>query len=156
MRRNARSDFPAPGGPSSKTPLPQKSRHVACNSAVTAESRLVMGLPIFGKGRYADDEGCALHRPFTTQPRHRGAIAIFGPDTAAVSFDDLLGDAQAEPRVFAEIAFRPVGIEAIENLVEIFGADSRSLILDTEFDIAARAAQAHPHLRVGPGEGAGI
>jgi hypothetical protein len=36
-------------------------------------------------------------------------------------FDDLLGDRKAEPRILAEALVRPVGVEALEDAVDILG-----------------------------------
>ena len=55
--------------------------------------------------------------------RHGGAV--LGPQPAAVGLDDLLGDRQAKTRVLAEALVRPVGVEALENLIEGLRAGCR-------------------------------
>ena len=73
-------------------------------------------------------------------PRRGIAIAVLGPDAAAMGLDDLPGDREAETRILAEGALRPVGVEALENAVEIVRPDAGTLVLDAEFDIVVRCA----------------
>src|SRR5687767_987113 len=155
MRRKAKSDFPAPGFPWIKTPRPSMSRQAAWSITVFGSSGLILGLPVSGKSGDADNEHSTAYRALAASIGLR-TVTVLGPDTAAMGLHDLLGDAQAQTRILAEIAFRPVGVEAVENLVEILGPDARPIVLDAKLDIAARSAQAHMHLRAGLGERSGI
>ena len=55
----------------------------------------------------------ALHPP----PDGPDRRAVLGPEPAAMGFDDLLGDRQAQAEILAEALLRPVGVEALEDLV---------------------------------------
>src|SRR5690349_16798476 len=59
---------------------------------------------------------------------------VLGADAAAMRFDDLLGDRQAESGVLAEALMRAVGVEALEDLVERAGPDTRAVIIDRDLD----------------------
>ena len=64
-------------------------------------------------------------------PRDAAALAapVLGPDAAAVGLDDLLGDAQAQARVGAELlARRPFGVEAVEDVLSLPAGNARSLV----------------------------
>ena len=87
--------------------------------------------------RNADEEARAEHRLLAV--RARLAIAVLGPDAAAVRIDDLLRDRQAEARVGAEAAFRPVGVEALEDALQIVRADAGAAIVDAELDVGPDA-----------------
>ncbi len=50
-------------------------------------------------------------------------------------FDDLLRDRQAEAGIGPEAVLRTVGIEALEDALEIVRPDARSAIVDAELDI---------------------
>ena len=52
---------------------------------------------------------------------------------------DLPRDVEAEPGVLAEILLRPVGIEALEDALEILRRDAGALILDGDLDLVADA-----------------
>ena len=65
--------------------------------------------------------------------------AIFRPQPAAVGLDDLLGDRQAKPGILAEALMRPVGVEAIKNLVEGVRPDARPVVVDDDLDLVIAA-----------------
>ena len=66
--------------------------------------------------------------------------AVLGPDPAAMRFDDLLGDRQAKARILAEALMRPVGVEALEDLVEGVGPDAGAVVVDDDLDVVRSAA----------------
>ena len=48
-------------------------------------------------------------------------------------FGDLAADRQAETGVLAKaFRFRPVGIEALENAVDVFGLDARTIVFEVD------------------------
>ena len=52
-------------------------------------------------------------------PSASGApMPVLDPDGAAMRLDDLLGDRQAEAGILAEALMRPVGVKALENLLD--------------------------------------
>ena len=55
-------------------------------------------------------------------------LAVARPDAAAVGVDDLARDAQAQPRVLADgaVGLRPVGVEAVEDVLELVGGHARA------------------------------
>ena len=56
-----------------------------------------------------------------------GAGMFSAGQRAAMRLDDLPGDRQAEARILAErLAGRPVGVEALEDAVDVVGADARA------------------------------
>src|SRR5262245_8919563 len=50
--------------------------------------------------------------------------------------DDLLGDRQAKPRLLTEALMGPVGVEALEDLLQRVGANTRPVVIDGNFDLA--------------------
>src|SRR6185437_10533801 len=105
--------------------------------------------PPSGGGK-AHDEAGAEH------PRRLAAHAIFNADRATVRFDDLLGDRQAKPGILTEALFRPVGIETLEDFIERFRPDTRALVVDQNFDLAADPAAGDTHGAARGGERARI
>src|SRR5688572_5675085 len=106
--REANSDFPAPEAPRTSTPCAPARIAVPCTVSLI-ERRSV------GRGQGHREAGAldAL-----------GAQPVLGPDGATMRFHDLARDGQPQPRILAElVAFRTVGIEALENAVDILGAD---------------------------------
>ena len=53
-----------------------------------------------------------------------------------MGLDDLLGDRQTETGILPEALFRPVGVEALEDLVERFWLDAWPVIVDQDFHLA--------------------
>ena len=70
----------------------------------------------------------------------RDARAVLGPDAAAMRLDDLPGDRQAEAGILAEALVRPVGVEALEDLLEARRADAGPVVLDDDLDLVAQRA----------------
>src|SRR5579859_3355192 len=65
---------------------------------------------------------------------------VGGDDAAAMGFGDLLGDREAQARMGAELFFlRALGIEALEDGVELVGRNAGAVILDRDDDLAAQA-----------------
>ena len=57
--------------------------------------------------------------------------AVLGADAAAMCFDDLLGDGEAEPGMGPEfLAGRTLAVEALEDRFELALGDARPGILD--------------------------
>ena len=54
-----------------------------------------------------------------------------------MGLDDLLGDREAEAGILAEALVRPIGVEALEDLLERIGLDARPLVVDDDLDLAA-------------------
>ena len=75
----------------------------------------------------------------------RDSNAIFDADRAAMGLDDLLGNRQTKTRILPEALFRPIGVESLENLIERFGPDARSIIVDQNFDFASEPAARNAH-----------
>src|SRR6202012_4631655 len=63
------------------------------------------------------------------------AVAVLDPDAAAMGFDDLLGNRQAETGILPEALMRTVGVEALENLVQRFGTDAGTVVVDHDLDL---------------------
>src|SRR5262249_57845850 len=73
------------------------------------------------------------------------ADAVLGPDAAAMRLDDLLGNGEAEAGILAKALLRPVGIEALENLLQRVRADAGAVVVHRDLDLAAQAPADHPH-----------
>src|SRR5229473_1131373 len=132
-RRNAKSDFPAPEGPRSKTarqlrPRGRNATHVACTSVVTRTS-------LAGGGRHANGEARAQHAaaPWFIG----GGAAIGGRDRAAIGFHDLPADRQAQARMLAEMLGRALRIETLEDRFEVVLGDAVALVVDGDDERAA-------------------
>src|SRR5208282_6481273 len=86
------------------------------------------------------------------RPKHRRrairagcAGPIFDPDGAAMGFDDLLGDGEAEAGILTKALMRAIGIEAFENLFERVGAHAWPVVIDENLDLAAQPPASHAH-----------
>src|SRR5579883_2907522 len=78
--------------------------------------------------RQADDEARALDLAGRV-------VAVLRPDSAAMGFDDLLGDGEAQARMDAEfLATRPLRVEALEDRLELAFGKPRPLVLDDGLD----------------------
>src|SRR5713101_6577582 len=71
-------------------------------------------------------------------------------------FDDLLRDGKPEAGVLAEALVRPVGVEALEDLLHRIRADAGAVVVDHDLDLVAEAAAIHAHGAVGRRERARI
>lgn len=92
--------------------------------------------------RQADHEAGALHVAI-------GIHAVFSTDGAAQGLDDLLADRQAQAGMLAEIlAARPLGIKAVENVVELGLRDAGAFIADRNLHHAARRHRAEQDLAI--------
>src|SRR6476661_5633008 len=56
---------------------------------------------------------------------------------------DLPRDVKAEPGVLPEILLRPVGVEALEDALEIFLGNARALVLDGDLDFGTDPPRHH-------------
>ena len=82
---------------------------------------------------------------------------VLGDDAAVVRLDDLLGDRQAEAGVLAEgLLLGAVGVEALEDPLELVGADARAVVLDHDLERIGLAPHDDAHDAVLAAEGAGI
>src|SRR5262249_14371094 len=70
---------------------------------------------------------------------------ILDADLAAMGFDDLLGDRQAEPGILTEPVFRPVGVKALENLVERFRTATWPVVVDQDFHLVFQTPARDAH-----------
>ena len=125
-----------------------------------------------GYGAYAAGSCTTKRAPSTSGAASvmgRHAEPVLGPDLAAMRLDDLLGDRKAEAGIVAEALMRPVGIEALEDLLDRVGPDARTVVVDDDLDHrpcsaprgdahgAAGRARTSAHCRSGcrsPGRGA--
>src|SRR5262245_61966261 len=57
-------------------------------------------------------------------------MPVDGGDRAAISLHDLPADRETETRMLAEMLGRPLGVEALENRLEIVFGNARSLVVD--------------------------
>ena len=87
--------------------------------------------------RQADDEARAEHLR-CRRPRRGAPSAVLDPDRAAMRLDDLLGDRKAEAGILAEALMRPVGVEALEDLLERVGPHARPVVIDDDLDLVAQ------------------
>src|SRR5665213_2182721 len=76
-----------------------------------------------------------------------GVVApVLGNDAAAMAIDDLLGDRKAETRMRAEFFARwPLGIEALEDRLQLAFGNSRPVIVNRDNDESAVAAAIDAH-----------
>ena len=75
--------------------------------------------------------------------RRRGAV--FGPQPAAMGLDDLKRDRQPEAGILPEALMRPIGVEALENLLHGVRIDAGAVVVDGELDLALETAAGDPH-----------
>ena len=75
---------------------------------------------------------------------------------AAMGLDDLLGDRQAEPGILPEALMRPVGVEALEDLLERVRADAGAVVVDHDLDLVLEPAAGDAHGAAGRRERARI
>src|SRR5688500_6042285 len=67
---------------------------------------------------------------------------------------DLPGDGEAEPRILAElVAFRPVRIETLEDVLDVLRADAGAVVVDRDEDPSRLAAGSNANATVGGREG---
>src|SRR5258706_15887527 len=66
-----------------------------------------------------------------TKERRAGALGAGGPDTAAVPFDQMLGDRQAQAGAAVVAGARPIDlIEALEDPRQVIGRDADPAVGD--------------------------
>src|SRR2546428_4390810 len=145
MSPRTRSDLPDPDAPKIRMASSPSATQLACNRMLAAASVISAGLPIFRKCGNAHDEPRPQYRALAA--RGRFSIAVLGPDAALMGFDDLARNRQSETGILAEGAFRTIGIEALEDALEILRRNARALILDAELDIVLNAPHAEAYRR---------
>ena len=111
-----------------------QQRGLAPKRHAGAMDELARALPIMPLGllglrrRQPDDEAgaaaLALGRPGALGAS-RGDETVLRPQPPAMGDHDLPRDVEAEPGILAEALLRPVGIEALENALEIFRRNAR-------------------------------
>ena len=69
-----------------------------------------------------------------------------------MGLDDVLGDGETEAGILPEVLVRPVGVEALENLLDRFRPDARPVVVDDDFDLGLQTAAGDPHRRCRRGE----
>src|SRR5476651_1198971 len=144
ISRSARSDLPAPLGPSSRTPRAP----IAMQLAWIFTSAMVL-----------------RQRQLHDQPRPSclliGALLIVGAailriDTPARAFDDLAGDGKPQPGIASETLARPLGIEALENRFQVSRRNAGAFILHRDAGDDVVAAGGDRYLAMFRTEGDGI
>ena len=105
-----------PDAPRISTPFAPTSTAVAWTvSAMLRSSR--------GAGRIT------VKRAPSTLPSAR--LPVLGDDGAAMRLDDLPRDGEAEPGILAElVGLRAVGVEALEDALDVVGADAGPVVVD--------------------------
>src|SRR4051794_18309044 len=85
---------------------------------------------------------CAVCRRQTdgeAGPR-RSVVAVVHVDLPIMAFDDCLGDRKAQAGMPAEIlSFRPYGVESVKDRFPRFGRNSRTLVVDADFNLVAHS-----------------
>src|SRR5258706_3416263 len=117
ISRKARSDFPAPLGPSSSTPCGP----IATQLAWTFISDIGAS-DIERRHRQFDDQA----RAAADLGRSRGAV--LGIDAPAGALDDLPGDGKSQTRIASEIFARPLGVETVEDGFQVGGRNAGPFI----------------------------
>src|SRR4029079_5012439 len=105
-----------------------------------------------------------MHREACAENHRRraGVLArprpVLRPDAALVCLDDLLGDGEAKARILPEglLAALAVGVEALEDPLELVGPDAGTVILHHDLDGTVPPARDHPHRAVLAAERAGV
>ena len=86
-----------------------------------------------------------------------GRLMRFSTQQAAVmGLDDLLGDRQAEAGILAEALVRPVGVEALEDLLERVRPHARPVVVDDDLDLGLEPPAGDAHGAAGRRERARI
>src|SRR5258708_18786434 len=70
--------------------------------------------------------------------------------------DDLLGDREPKPRILPEALVRPVGVEALENLLQRLGSHARPIVVDRDLDPLLQPPAGDAHAAARRRERAGI
>src|SRR6185436_9235394 len=70
--------------------------------------------------------------------------------------DDLPRDVETEPRILAEAFLWPVGIEPLEDTLQIFRRDARPLVLHRDLNLMADAFRLDRHASSRRREGNGV
>ena len=73
-----------------------------------------------------------------------------------MGLDDLLGDRKAEAGILAEGLVRPVGIEALEDLLHRFRGHARAVVVDDDLDLGLQSPAGDAHGAARRRERAGI
>ena len=116
------------------TALPSMARSAAGSRTV----KRAPATPGMRRSRSSTCSSCAEPPP--------GLLAVARPDAAAVGIDDLARDAQAQPGVLADraVGLRPVGIEALEDVLELVRGDAGPVVLHDDLDLRPDAARRAP------------
>ena len=101
-------------------------------------------LPYMAKKANAETKVLVMHAD--------GTGAILGPDAAAMGFDDLLRNRQAEAGILAKALVRAVGVKAFEDFLQRVLADAGAVIIDNDLDFGAHASADDADLAAGVGE----
>ncbi len=118
--------LPEPDAPAIRTPRSPST------TAVAWRLRSCTGYSL-GRKRHYEARAADLAR--------LAARDVLGRQRAAMRLDDLPADRQAEAGILAErLAGRPVGIEALEDAVDVVGADARAVVVDGNDDRTCRRA----------------
>src|SRR6185312_9609332 len=116
MSASASVLLPEPEGPRISTPRSPSTSAVPCRFVAAATGS--------GLGRQGQGEARA------PDVARLGARDIFRPQGAAMGLHDLPADGQAQPRVLAEgLAGGTVGVEALEDAVDVVGADAGPVVV---------------------------
>src|SRR3954451_17247225 len=63
-----------------------------------------------------------------------GTGAILGPDAAAMGFDDLFRNRQAQSGVLTKTLMRAVGVKALEDFLQRVLANAGAVVIDDDLD----------------------
>src|SRR4029077_11169469 len=81
---------------------------------------------------------------------------VLSPQTPAMGDHDLPRNIEAETRILAEALLRPVGIEALENPLQILRRNARAFVLDRDLNLVAHALRLDRHAAPRRREGDGV
>src|ERR1700745_3113440 len=89
-------------------------------------------------------------------PAHALWGTVLGPQPPGMRDRDLARNVEAEPRVLAEILLGAVGIETLEDALEVLLGNARTFVLDGDLDFVADAAREHGDAASRRGERDGV
>ena len=89
-------------------------------------------------------------------PAHTLWRTVLGPQPPTMRDRNLARNVEAEPRVLAEILLWAVGIEALEDALEVLLGDTRAFVVHGDLDFVADAAREHHNAASWRGEGDGV
>src|SRR3990170_6933188 len=107
-------------------------------------------------GRQPDHEPRAAASAVSPVPfaaSHAGRGTVLGIEASAVGDHDLARDVEPEPGVLAETLLRTVGIETLEDALDILRRNARSFVLDRDLNLGPDSARHNRDPAAGRREG---